>query len=105
MARSDCYLLEFARVLKQDGLLCFQLPSYIPFRRQLQPRRRLYALLRRLGTDENFLYRRLDLAPWSGHFLPEHEVIRLLHGASLRLLEARSLVLDERWALGKSPAN
>ena len=93
------YVLEFARVLKDGGLLCFQLPSYIPFRRQLQPRRRLYAVLRMIGVDEDFLYRRLDLVPWSGHFLPEHEVIRLLHGASLRLLEARSLVLNDRWGM------
>jgi len=49
------YLLEFARVLREGGLLCFQLPSHIPFRRQLQPRRRLYALLRMLGADRDFL--------------------------------------------------
>jgi SAM-dependent methyltransferase len=93
------YVLEFARVLKNGGLLCFQLPSYIPFRRQLQPRRRLYAALRAVGVGEGFLYKRLNLVPWSGYFLPQQEIIRLLHGAHLRLLQARSLVLDDRWGM------
>jgi len=93
------YVLEFARVLKEGGLLCFQLPSYIPLRRRLQPRRRLYAALRAAGVGEGFLYKRLNLVPWSGHFIPQHEVIRLLHGANLRLLQARALMLDDRWGM------
>lgn len=80
------YISEFVRVLKPDGLLVFQLPSRIPLRRRLQPRRRLYALLRRLTFDARFLYCRLGLYPVRMGFIPQQEVIHLLDDLGARVL-------------------
>ena len=57
------YLRELLRVLRPDGLLVFQLPSSVPMLVRLQPRRRLYLLLRRLGVAPARLYWRLGLHP------------------------------------------
>ncbi len=59
----DSYMREFVRVLRPDGLLVFQLPDAIPLRRRIQPRPRMYALLRRLGVPASALQERLGLHP------------------------------------------
>lgn len=56
-------ICEFVRVLNRNGLLVFELPSHIPMRNRIQPRRRLYALFRKLGISQDTLYRRLNLHP------------------------------------------
>ena len=45
------YVKEFLRILKEGGLLAFQLPSFIPFRNRFTPKRRLYLCLRRIGLS------------------------------------------------------
>ena len=47
-------------VLTPGGLLAFQVVTRIAPRYRLQPRRRLYALLRRAGAAPQWLYRELD---------------------------------------------
>ncbi len=49
------YIAEFSRILKKEGLLVFQLPSYIPFSNRLQIRKRLYRLLRKVGVNEQYI--------------------------------------------------
>ena len=56
-------LAEFVRVVAPGGRVVFQLPERLPFRRRLQPRRRLFGLLRRLGAPERWLYTRARLHP------------------------------------------
>jgi SAM-dependent methyltransferase len=48
---------ELVRVARADGAIVFQLPEPLPLHRRLQPRRRLYRGLRRLGAREDRLYR------------------------------------------------
>lgn len=86
------YIFEFIRILKKGGLLVFQLPSYIPLKNRIQPRRRLYALLRSLNINPGFLYNTLGLHPIKMNFIPEKEVISLLNefGAKVLIVQTNS---------------
>ena len=79
------YVGEFLRVARPDGLVVFGIPSHIPFPWSLQPRRRVYALLRRLGVSERWLLRKTPLTPMRMTQVPETDIRRLLdrHGARL----------------------
>lgn len=66
---------EFVRVLKKGGLLVFQLPSFIPWRNRLQPRRRTYDVLRRAGFAHSFLYRSLGLNPIRMNYVPMDDIV------------------------------
>lgn len=75
------YILEFRRVLKDDGVLVFQLPSKIPWRFRFQPIRRLYNILKKLSFSEKFLYQKLRLYPIKMNFIKEAEMISFLSEA------------------------
>ena len=66
---------EFLRVTKPGGIVIFQLPHRIPLRFRLQPRRRAYRMLRRIGLPAPYLYRRLKLNPITMLAVPEAEVV------------------------------
>ncbi len=68
------YLVDLIRTLKPGGISVFQLPSYLPVLYRLQPRRRIYALLRRLGVPERFLFTKLRLSPIRMTFIDEKEL-------------------------------
>ncbi len=53
------------RLLREGGLLCFQLPSALPWPIRLQPRARLYHFLRRLHPTPGGLYWKLGLHPFT----------------------------------------
>jgi SAM-dependent methyltransferase len=72
------YLSEFMRVLRPGGLLVFQLPDRIGLLHRLQPRRRLYGILRRLGFDERMLLERLELTPMRMGSMDEQSVMRVM---------------------------
>ena len=57
------YVSEFLRVVRPDGLVVFQLPSSVRWPYRLQLRRRIYAVLRRIGLGERLLQDRLGLTP------------------------------------------
>jgi SAM-dependent methyltransferase len=61
IARS--YIAEFLRVVKPSGRVVFQMPYKLRLRDALQPRRRLYSLLKELGVPAEFLYKQLHLNP------------------------------------------
>ena len=75
------YLVEFIRILTDDGLLVFQLPHYLPWRNRIQPRRRAYHLLRSLGASEEYLLNSLKLTPMCMSFVPESKVRKLVQNA------------------------
>src|SRR5262249_14835268 len=84
------YVSDFARVLAPGGLLVCQIPSHIPLRRRIQPRRRLYGILRSLGVAPRFLYTRLGLFPMRMTSMPERDVRALLTTAGARVLGAHA---------------
>jgi ubiquinone/menaquinone biosynthesis C-methylase UbiE len=85
------YLGELVRVLRPGGLLAFQLPSHIPPRHMLQPRRRVYRALRRLGVPRGVLFRQLRLQPIAMHALPRQTVLDTLERSGAVVLAVDSL--------------
>lgn len=82
------YIAEFIRTLRPRGLLVFQLMSFLPLRYRLQPRRRLYSLLNRLGLPEQFLFSKLNLYPIRMSFIAESKLgdfIRMSKGVVLKI--------------------
>jgi SAM-dependent methyltransferase len=79
------YVSELLRVTRSDGIVVFGIPRHIPFPWSLQPRRRAYALLRRIGVSEEWMLRRTPLTPMRMTVLAEERVRALLarHGATL----------------------
>lgn len=93
---AEAYVQEFVRVVSDEGLIVFQVPAGFPLRRRLQPRPRLYAILRRLRVPDSWLYRRLGLHPIRMYAIPENDVVRLLTDAGAAVLHV------ERAAIGGS---
>lgn len=69
---------DFIRVLKPSGIALFQFPSRLPFLVKLNPRRRLYGLLKNSGFSEDFLYTRLHLYGFSMLSLSIREISTVL---------------------------
>ena len=87
IALIESYLSEFIRTLRVGGLLRFQLPTRIPMPYRIQPRRRLYSVLRDMGFNERFLMERLKLTPIRMSFVPKQRVIDFLSLIGGHLLE------------------
>lgn len=86
-SRIKSCIRELFRVVRPESLLVFQLPSYIDLRRRLQPRRRLYQTLKRLGGNRATLYQRMGLSPMRMTFIREKDVISLLNGIGAKVLK------------------
>ena len=82
----ESYIAEFMRILAPHGLLVFQLPSHIPWKNRIQPRRRVYRLLRLLGASEDYLLNSLELTPMRMNFVPEPRVHHVVGAAGGEVL-------------------
>jgi SAM-dependent methyltransferase len=82
------YIREFVRILKPGGLLVFQLPCHISLAHRIQPRRRLYTLLRRLGLSEQLLLGPMSLTPMVMRSMSEAQVGRLITSLGARLVQS-----------------
>ena len=91
-AAVERYLADFLRVVRPDGIVIFQLPASLRLRQRLQPRRRLYRLLRAVGLEARLL-QRLGAHPIRLLAIPEAETRALLdhHGARVALVTAEEL--------------
>jgi SAM-dependent methyltransferase len=72
MARA--YIREFIRVVKPTGTIVFQIPYRLTLRTAVQPKRRLYAILRAFGFSADFIYKHLRLNPMRGICLSSADV-------------------------------
>lgn len=83
------YVREFVRIVRPGGKIVFQLPEALSLRRRLQPRRRLFGALSKLGVSEEWLYRRARLHPISMIGVDEARVRSALAaaGAATRRVE------------------
>jgi SAM-dependent methyltransferase len=88
------YIREFVRVLSTDGLLVFQLPSTIPWRYRLQPRRHLYRMFRAVGVRPAFLMNRLGLHPISMRAIDSDAIRGLLTSSGATSLAERKSVIE-----------
>jgi SAM-dependent methyltransferase len=77
---------ELLRVTAPDGVAVFQAPDAIPLRFRLQPLRRAYAGLRRLGVPARALILRTPLQPMRMTPLPRARVEALVADAGADLL-------------------
>jgi SAM-dependent methyltransferase len=82
------YVDDFLRAVRPDGLVVFQLPDAIPWRRRLGLRRRAYGLLRALGVSPRRLHAR-GLSPIRVIGIARGEVERFLEerGAAVAVAE------------------
>ena len=84
------YLAEFVRILRGNGLLLFQLPSFMPLWKRVQIRRRLYALLRALHVSEKLLYEGLRLCPIRMNSMPRRQVLTALDALGAKVLQIQA---------------
>jgi ubiquinone/menaquinone biosynthesis C-methylase UbiE len=85
------YVTDFLRVARPDGLVVFGLPYYIPSLWSFQPRRRVYALLRRLGVSEQWMLRRTPLTPMRMTTVPEAQVRALIEREGATVLHTERI--------------
>ena len=83
------YIREFVRIVRPGGTIVFQLPEALSLRNRLQPRRRVFRALSKLGVSEEWLYRRARLHPISMIGVDEPQVRAVLGGvgAATRLVQ------------------
>jgi SAM-dependent methyltransferase len=81
------YVREFLRIVRDDGLVVFQLWTRIPLRNRVQPRRRAYGALRAARLPVALL-RRLGLSPMG-------------RGIAVPLTEVRALVAERGHEVAK----
>lgn len=84
------YVSEFLRLLRPGGLAVFQSLSHIPMALRLQPRRRVYSVLRTLGLSEQLLLMRMKLTPARGLAIPEPTMRKFIerHGGTVELVQS-----------------
>jgi SAM-dependent methyltransferase len=85
------YVTELLRVASPDGLVVFGLPYHIPSLWTIQPRRRVYALLRRLGVSERWMLRRTPLTPMRMTPMREENVRSLLERKGAAVLQTERI--------------
>lgn len=86
-ALAASFVGELLRVTAPDGVAIFQAPDAIPLRYRLQPLRRGYAALRRLGVPPRALILRTPLQPMRMTPLPRRRVEALVTAAGAQLLD------------------
>ncbi|HXO32487.1 MAG TPA: class I SAM-dependent methyltransferase [Candidatus Acidoferrales bacterium] len=85
---AKAYIREFVRVTRPQGTIVFQIPYKLSLRQALQPRRRLYSLLRRFGFSTTDLYNRLHLNPMRTICLTPARVEETVSSAGARLVRS-----------------
>jgi len=85
---AESYIREFVRVIKPGALVVFQMPYKRTLRHALQPRCRLYSMLRACGIPGKFLYNKLGLAPMRGICLSPRRVLQAVTAAGGRMLRS-----------------
>jgi len=81
------YISEFVRILKEKGLLVFQVPSHIPNLEISLSEAGKFNDLRKKGFSAEFLYREKKLHPIRMNCVPDEEVVSLLKEQSAKILE------------------
>ncbi len=74
------YVGEFLRVVRRGGIAVFQFPTHISLLHRVQPRRRLYSLLRRVGVSPMRLWQ-ANLTPMRMIAIPEQKIDDLVAAA------------------------
>jgi len=86
------FIGEFIRVVRASGIVVFQVPIEVPWRRRIQLRRRLWASFAALGVPESWLFK-VGLAPIQINGVSPGEMARFLgqRGAVVKAIERYDL--------------
>lgn len=79
------YIKQFVKMLAPGGLAIFQLPTHIPLKNRIQPRRRLYGFLRATGVSPETLLS-YGLNPIRMLAIPESRVVRFIEQQDAKIL-------------------
>jgi len=85
---AKAYIREFLRLVIPNGMIVFQIPYKVTLRYGLQPRRKLYALLRTCGLSAGFIYKKLHLGPMRTICLPSKDVRATVSAEGGRVLRS-----------------
>jgi ubiquinone/menaquinone biosynthesis C-methylase UbiE len=86
----ELFIYEFIRVLRNDGILIFQLPYHIPKKYKIQPKRRLYGFLKKLGMNNKFLINKLHLSPMVMNYLEKEKILKIIKKSNANLIDIKS---------------
>lgn len=81
-------IAALAAAVRPGGVLVLSIPNHIPALHRLQPRPRIYRMLRRLGLGSELLYERLGLNPIRMQALGDARLRRLLGSCGLDVVDA-----------------
>lgn len=95
------YIVGLTRMLADGGLLAVQLPATMPLRQRVQPRRRLYGALRRVGVQDEVLYNRFGLHPIRMNWVPRSLVEQAITAAGGRVVEVLPGWLGDHTSSGR----
>lgn len=85
------YLERLSALVHPDGILVAQVTTALPLRMRLEPRRRIYGVLRAVGVPPSTLYKQLRLEPTRMTVLSRTRLERTLQQVGMRTLRC-----DER---------
>ncbi|HWP83422.1 MAG TPA: class I SAM-dependent methyltransferase [Bacteroidota bacterium] len=83
------YMKEFVRVTKHGGLMIFQIPYWLHWRRRIQWRRRIFEALQGFGIKGHSLIKR-GFNPMRMAFLPRQKVETILTSTNCTILNVKS---------------
>ena len=89
----EAYITDFVRIVREGGIVVFQLPTYVPLIWLQNIRSKAYYLLRKVGFKPTVLYETLRLVPMENTYIKRGEVLRLVNssgGTVLHLEEHRT---------------
>ena len=83
----NSYITEFIRILKNKGLLVFQLPSQLNQKSKFHIHCKIYKILKKIGIKKQFIYKKLHLYPMRMNSIPKKEIIELLLKQKTKILK------------------
>jgi len=87
---SENYIREFVRLAKPSGIIVFQIPYSIIFRRRIQWRRRLFVLIQTLGLNGSILVKKFGLNPMRMASIPIKKVEAILNYSNATIIDKKT---------------
>jgi SAM-dependent methyltransferase len=98
----EAYITDFVRIVREGGIVVFQLPTYVPLIWLQNIRSKAYYLLRKVGLKPSVLYETLRLVPMENTYIRKEEVLRIVNssGGTVVHLEERQTSGTFPWQIG-----
>ena len=98
----EAYIADFVRIVREGGIVVFQIPTYIPLIWLQNIRSKAYYLLRKAGFKPKVLYETLRLVPMENIYIKREEVLQIVNtsGGTVLHLEERRTSGAFPWRIG-----